>query len=127
MFLSFYFNWCWILNLRINSWFWSIWYPLSNKDFVFLSKKIRTLTLSHIIYPMTLKMISTSFSHYTITAPFSHKPHSLINISIFIYHSPLSMRQIIHPHSIVSITLFIEHCSSSLLWIVFPISCILSP
>lgn len=126
MFFSFYLNGCWIFYFWINSWFGSIRNPLSYKYFVFFSKKIRSLALSHVIYPMSFEMIATSFSHNSIPASLSHKPHALIYISIFINHSSLTMRFAIHPHAIISITFLIKHGPSTLFRVILPISSVLS-
>lgn len=132
MLFSLYFYTSRIFYLWINSSFWCISNPLSNEYFIFLWKEIRSLTLSHIIYPMTLEMVSTTFSQNTISTSLSLKPHSwisnkitLIDITIFKNHSTFSMRQIIHPHSVISITNFIKHSSSPLLLIILPITSIL--
>lgn len=103
MFLSFYFYRIWIFYLRIYTCFWIISNPFTNEYFIFLCEIIRALTFSHIINPMAFKMVSTSFSENSIAAPFSHEPHSLINISIRINHSSFSVRFTIHPHTIISI------------------------
>ncbi len=132
MLFSLYFYTSWIFYLWINSTFWGISNPLSHKYFIFLWKEIWSLALSHIIYPMTLEMVSATFSQNTISTSLSLKPHTwisnkitLINITVFKDHSTLSMRQIIHPHSIISIADFVKHSSSSLLLIILPITSIL--
>jgi len=126
MLLTFDFNWCRIFYLRIYTSFGCIVYPLSNKYFIFFRKKVRALPLSFVIYPVSFEMITTTLGHDSITTPFSHIPHTLVNISIWIYHSSLAMWKIIHPHSIESIATFIEHSSSSLLRVALPITSVLS-
>ena len=125
MLLPFYLNWCWVFNLWINSCFRCIVNPLANKYLILFTEEVRSLSFSLVVDPVPLKMISHSFCQHSISTPFSHVPHTLINISIRIYHPSLSMRKIVHPHSIVSVTCLVEHRSSSLLRIIFPISCVL--
>lgn len=125
MFLSLYFYWGRVFNLRVHPCFWIICHPFSHKNFITFSEEIRALSFSHIIDPMSFKMISASFSKHSITTPLPHKPHTLINITIGINHSTLSMWFTIHPHAIIPITSFKEHSTSTFLLIIFPIPSIL--
>ncbi len=127
MLLSLNFNWSRILNLRVYSRLWCIIHPLSNKNFVFLTKEVRSLAFSFVINPMAFKVISASLCEHPIPASVAHIPHSLVNISVGVYHSPFAMRQIIHPHAIITIARLVKHSTSSLLWIILPISSILPP
>ena len=127
MFLSFYFNRTWVLDLRVNSSFWCISSPFANKDFIFLWEKVRTLSLPHIVNPMAFKMITTSLSKHAVATSFALKPHAFIDIAIFVNHSAFTMRHAIHPHAVVTISWLIEHCASALLTVVIPIACVLSP
>ena len=126
MFLSLNFDWCWVLDLWIHTSFRCICYPFSNKYFVFLRKEVRSLTFSHIIDPMPFKVITTSLCQDSVTTSFSLKPHTFIDIPIFVDHSSLSMRMIVHPHTVISVSWFVKHSSSALLLVWIPISSILS-
>lgn len=126
VFFSFNLDWSWVFNFWINACFWCISNPLSNKYFIFLWKEVWSLTLSHIINPMTLKMITTSFGKDSITTSFTFKPHTFIYIAIFVNHSSLSMWMVVHPHTIIPVSWFVKHCSSTLLLIRIPISSVLS-
>lgn len=81
-----------ILYFRVDSSLWSIVDPLAHKDLILLAEEIRSLSLSLIIHPMPLKVVSASLGQYSISAPFSHVPHSFVHIAIGVDHSSLAMR-----------------------------------
>lgn len=126
MFLSLYFHWCRVLNFRINSCLWCISDPLTDKNFVLFWEKVWALTLSHIIDPMPLKMITTSFSQHSISTSFTLKPHALIDIAIFVDHSTFTMGMVVHPHTVISVSWFVKHCAPALFLVGVPISSVLS-
>lgn len=116
-----------IFYFRVNSGLWRIVNPLAHKDLILLAKKVRALSLSFVIHPMPLKVVSASLGQNAITAPLAHVPHSFVDIAIGVDHSSLSVGQVVHPHAVVSISSFVEHGASSLFWIVLPVSSVLPP
>lgn len=126
MLFSFYFHWGRILDFWVNSSFWIVSNPLSYKYFISLCKKVWPLSLSHVINPVALKVIPTTFSKNTISAPLPHKPHAFINIAIGVNHSSLTMGFTVHPHAIITISWFKKHCASSFFLVILPVTCVLS-
>jgi hypothetical protein len=72
-------------------------------------------------------MISISFSEDSVPVSLSLMPLALIDISIRVDHSSLSLRHSIDPVSIVSIAVLEEESTSTMLLILEPITGILSP
>ena len=92
MFFSLDFDGSRVFHLGVNSCFGSVIDPFPNKNFILLRKEVRPLAFPLIIDPMSFKVITTSFGEYSISNPFAHIPHSLINVSVRIDHSTLPMR-----------------------------------
>lgn len=114
-----------ILNLRIYTCFGSICDPFTHEYFVFLAKEVRALSFSHIVNPMSFKVVPASFCKNTVTAPFALKPHTFVDVSIFVYHSAFAMREVVHPHTIISVSRLVEHGPSALFLVRVPISRVL--
>lgn len=126
MFFAFNLDGSRILDFGIDSSLGSVIDPLTNKYLIFFTEEIRPLSFSFIVDPVSFEVISTSFGEYTVSTAFAHVPHTLVDVSIRVYHASLAVRLIVHPHTVVSVSTLIEHGSSTLLGIVLPVTCVLS-
>jgi hypothetical protein len=93
-----------ILYLGIYTCFRCVLDPLAHKYLVFQRIEVAALALlnnskyySHVIDPVPLEMVSTSFCEDSIATAFPHGPHTLIHIAVGIDHTALSMRLVVKP------------------------------
>lgn len=91
MLLSFWFDGVRVFHLREHSSLRGILDPLSHKYLALFGVKIRALSLSHVVHPMTLEMVPAPFRQHAVSASLPHEPHPFIHVSVGEYHSSLPM------------------------------------
>jgi hypothetical protein len=115
-----------IFNLCVDTVFRLVCNPLSNEKLVLVMVEIRALTLSKIVDPVTLKVITITFGHYSVTVPLGLVPLAFINTFVSVYHSTLSLWHAVHPVAIVTISVFVEKGAATVLFVFEPIAGILT-
>lgn len=112
--------------MGVNGTFWAIIYPLSNYYFFLIAKVVTSRSLSFVVHPVTLKIISVVFCQKSIAISFAFSPLTYIYILVVLNHSTKSRHFVVFPKTVISISVRKIHGPFSPLCVVFPLSIVLT-
>ena len=100
--------------------------PLTNEKLVLLVIEVTTLALALIAHPVSLKMVTVTFSEHTVAIAFALVPLSLKDVLVGVDHATLTLRQAVHPVAIVPVSILVEEGATSVLLVLIPVACVLT-
>ena len=88
--------------------------------------EVTTLALALIAHPVSLKMVTVTFSEHTVAIAFALVPLSLKDVLVGVDHATLTLRQAVHPVAIVPVSILVEEGATSVLLVLIPVACVLT-
>lgn len=116
-----------VLHLGVDSRLGLVVYPLAHKQLVLVVVVVTALAFPHVVYPVTLEVVSVSLRQNSVTVSFSFVPLTFINVFVGVDHSAFSLRHSIDPVAIVPVPVLVEESASAVLLVLVPIPSVLPP